>query len=695
MFKRKKRLKGALPTVGKEVQKTRKIEPKPAEEKELAATETKAIIDAMVDPLIVLSLDGEISSVNLAHLKKFGHKSIDEIKGKGIEELIDAFVNPEEDLPKMLELFRQVIQKGYTEEPIEVKLRRPDGTQEFIMNAMASVLKDADGNPKNVVATLRDITMLKRTEKERIQTKAEAAIVRERMAIIDAIPDALVILNPDGELIYVNSAHLKMLGHNSAEEVLGRGFEGFKERVCDQEKDIPKFLGLFKEVIEKGFTGGPKEIKLRRVDGKEIFVSGSASLLRDAEGNPENIIALLRDITELKRAEKERLAVERERAALIDAMPDSVVVVNLDGEVISCNQGHLRMFGFKSTDEALGKSIEGFKEYFCDPEKDVPRILEMFKEVIEKGIAKPTEIRLRRADGKELIVNTSGCLIRDAEDNPKNVVTVLKDITELKHLEEKEREEEIVCERAAIVDAMADPLVVLNLDGEVVAINSVATKMFGRKPEEIVGKAWSEISWVRPGDIERLMEAIQELIETGEVKSVETVAYAADGRGIPISVAGAVLKDAEGNPKHLIVTVRDITELKRAEEERAKAAVVQERAAVVDAMGDGLIITDLDGNLISFNRAMEEQFAEEGINLKELVGKSTLDLPSVRPEDVEKFIELIREAIEKGKAGPLETQTVTSGYWHSFTVSLMRHPECNPSALFAIVRDVTQRKKAE
>ncbi len=143
----------------------------------------------------------------------------------------------------------------------------------------------------------------------------------------------------------------------------------------------------------------------------------------------------------------------------------------------------------------------------------------------------------------------------------------------------------------------------------------------------------------------------------------------------------------------MIAVARDVTELKRAEEERVKATILK-GPTIADAMIDGLIVTDLNGNIIFVNRAMEEYLVKNGVDAKELVGRSALDLPTVRPEDTEKFVELMKEVVEKGKAGPLEFQDV-AGRWASITVSLLKDANGNPSALFAVRRDVTELKRAE
>ena len=124
------------------------------------------------------------------------------------------------------------------------------------------------------------------------------------------------------------------------------------------------------------------------------------------------------------------------------------------------------------------------------------------------------------------------------------------------------------------------------------------------------------------------------------------------------------------------------------------SATMREKAEIVDTMGDGLIVTDLNGNIIFVNRAMDDYLVENGVDTKEFIGKSALDLPTVRPEDTKKFAKLMKEVVEKGRAGPLEFQDV-AGCWGSITVSLLKDTNGDPSALFAVRRDITERKWVE
>lgn len=119
-------------------------------------------------------------------------------------------------------------------------------------------------------------------------------------------------------------------------------------------------------------------------------------------------------------------------------------------------------------------------------------------------------------------------------------------------MDEKKEKLETTLSAEAILEAMPDALNVLDLDGRIVAVNPAYTKMFGWKPEEIIGKTVEDMSktFVKPEDLEFILKTMGEAIETDVAgKPVETVVLTKDGREVPISVTYSLVKDAEGNLK--------------------------------------------------------------------------------------------------------------------------------------------------
>ena len=648
-------------------------------EKELAAepkakAETDAVINAMPDAFMVIDLDGRIVSINPVYTKMFGWKS-EEMVRKSFD-AFKEYVKPE-DMEVMLKIMGEVIETGTTGKHVETVVLTKDG-REVPISVTHSLIKDAEGNLKNLVTSIRDITEFKWAEEE--QAKAEAA--RATAEIIEGMPDPLFVVDLEGVILFTNPAYTKMFGWKS-EEIVGKSFDTCTEAI--RAGDIKKFMNLLGKLVETGYVEPVKTV-LRAKDGREIPTSVTYSLIKGADGNPKNIIVSLRDITELKKTEEElRIAEERYRTTF-ESTGTAMAVLEEDTTISLVNKEFARLSGYSK------KEIEGKKSWteFTAPEEREK--LKKYYYERRKGIGKVPmsyEFKAVVKDGGVKDIYVIAAML------PKTKMSVISmiDITELKHLQEKEKDAVALAERAAIIDTMVDGVMVHDLDGNIISSNKALDDITGCKLEENVGKSLFE--FLKPGDSEIATAALAELLEKGKVGPMELTLPIKDGREIPIQLISSLMRDAQGNPIYGVVVIRDITELKKAEGERAKAAVVRERASILDIMDDGLLVINFDGAIISFNTAMKNYFMEWGIDAKKSIGKPIFDLPLIRPEDMEKYMGLMKEVVETGNTGSFESIRI-SEKWVSITVSLLKgEAGNNPSVLFAVIRDITELKHTE
>jgi len=523
----------------------------------------------------------------------------------------------------------------------------------------------------NVLAKVRP--KLKQRVKERTPDLEVANIYSQ--SFLDSIADGLIATDLEGNITAVNKAILKM-NKRTKEEVIGK----FAPEVFLKPQDIEKFMKYFPEVIEKGHVGSFEGTGIAK-DGTEVPTTTTVSLLKDRKGKPHSFLCVLRDTTKTNKLINELEKSKTLLDSVLNSTIDSIAIVNLDGAVTRISKVSLERSGY-SKEEMIGNIPT-----FLVSEKDRAKFPDLIGEVIEKGFVKNVEMTEITKDGREIPIMFNATLMRDVEGEPTGIVAVARDMTELRRAEEQ---------RTAVIEAMPDALVVLDLNGVILSVNPAFTKMLGRKPEERIGKSFDELGdSIKPKDIEKFMKLLGELIEEGHVEPLETVLGTKDGRKLPVSITYSLVKDAKGKPLNIVASLRDITELKRAEEERAEAAAIRERAAIVDAMGDGLIVVDLEGNITLVNKAFVKQ---SGYKEEELIGTPVVNMPTIRPGDIEKVMELMKEVIEKGSAGPIGMPGVrrdAKEVYFSFTASVLKDPKGKPIAFFGVVRDITERKRAE
>src|ERR1700732_4725480 len=179
--------------------------------------------------------------------------------------------------------------------------------------------------------------------------------------LLEASPDAMVVVNPDGEIVLLNAQGEKQFGYQ-ADELLGQDVksiipEGFAERlIADGTRTAAEALA---QQIGSGI-----ELYGRRKDGSDFPIEIMLSPLESAEGTL--VTAAIRDISVRKDAEKHLAQMEGKYRGLMEAAPDAMVVVNQGGEIVLLNVQAEKQFGYRR-DELVGKRVksiipEGFAE---------------------------------------------------------------------------------------------------------------------------------------------------------------------------------------------------------------------------------------------------------------------------------------------------------------------------------------------
>jgi len=391
------------------------------------------------------------------------------------------------------------------------------------------------------------------------------------------------------------------------------------------------------------------------------------------------------------KAEEERIAAVQERAAVVDAMSDSVIVLNPDGQIISCNPAHLKMFRHSSADELLGINFSELREVFCDPEQDIPKMLGVFRAVVQNGLSKPVEVRVRRADGEELTVSASVSLQRDTIGNPLNVIAILRDITPQKRLQEMEREAAVTRMAVEMIEGMLEGVTIMDLDGTIRQVNSEFERGSGYKKEEVIGKTAIELGIISKKEHQNIeKEIIPKLMNEGLVRNIETVVMSRDGTRFPALMSWSLMKDAQGNPKSIIATATDITERKHVEEELEHSKKFL--AHTINALDDPFFVKDEQHRWVILNDAACEVM---GHPREELIGKNDYDLFPKEQADV--FWEKDNLVFQTQETN-INEEEIT---WHDeiHTISTKKSPftdsRTGKKFIAGTIRDITELKRAE
>ena len=413
--------------------------------------ETKEFLEKVIgntaDGIIICDLKGNIIDANIAMEKMTGLKK-EELIGKHTSILIEK---DKEQRNKYIDRAAELLKTGYNS--YESTLRRKDG-KHVEVDYNCSMIKDEKGDYIAGVSILRDITERKRAEEELRKTKDHLD------NIIESSLDSIVVSGLTGCITRANSSFIKLLGYKQ-EELLGKNmmdfsivgagtYESITGELVEIKKETFNNAMKIKENLleEEGISNW--ESYLRRKDNKVVPVEVSLAFLYNPEGDMTGAVAIYRNITERKRAEKKLRETKDQLDNIIESSLDAIVVSDSAGKLTKINKSFLNLIG-REVEEVLGKLIVEFtpreegtyesiagglitigKDFFEEAEKQVNTLY-------EKGKITNWESCLLNKDGKVIPVDMSIVFMYSKQEEGIGTVGIIRDFTERRRAE-KERE---------------------------------------------------------------------------------------------------------------------------------------------------------------------------------------------------------------------------------------------------------------
>ena len=366
----------------------------------------RGLMEAAPDAMVVVNQSGDIVLLNVQAEKQFGYRR-DELLGQRVKNIIPVGFAERliaDDLRSEDEALEQQIGAG-----IELIGLRKDGS-EFPIEIMLSPLVSAEGTL--VTAAIRNISVRKAAEKHLAQMEGQYR------GLLEAAPDAMVVVNQGGEIVLLNVQAEKQFGYRR-DELLGQRVKniipvGFAERlIADDLRSVEEALG-------QQIGAGIELIGLRK-DGSEFPIEIMLSPLVSAEGTL--VTAAIRNISVRKETEKYLAQMEGRYRGLLEAAPDAMVVVNQAGAIVLFNLQAEKQFGYRRN-ELLGQKVkniipEGFAERLIADD------LRSADEALAQQIGTGIELIARRKNGSEFPIElmlsplsgTDGVLITAAIRN--------------------------------------------------------------------------------------------------------------------------------------------------------------------------------------------------------------------------------------------------------------------------------------
>jgi PAS domain S-box-containing protein len=234
-----------------------------------------------------------------------------------------------------------------------------------------------------------------------------------------------------------------------------------------------------------------------------------------------------------------------------------------------------------------------------------------------------------------------------------------------------------------LIEASLDPLITISRDGKIMDVNRATEHLTGLSREQLIGTDFSNY-FTEP---QKAKEGYQKVLSEGQVKDYPLTIRYHDGRLIDVLYNATVYRNEKGDLQGVFAAARDITEIKKAED------VSNLLAAIVDGSNDAILSKNLEGHILSWNKAAEDMY---GYEAKEIIGRHILLLYPPGGEDAH---DRIMEQIKHGeKVSHFETERVRkdgSRVWVSLSVSPTWDSRGTINGASIIARDITERKEIE
>ncbi len=196
-------------------------------------------------------------------------------------------------------------------------------------------------------------------DKTEEQLRAELATLRQRVAalqeseerfrkVFEEGPIGLLLVGTDGRIQHANRRFCEMLGRSES-EIIAAGLAGISHP-DDWARDHPFVSRLWRGEISLYHV----EKRYLRKDGQHLWGQLTVSLMHDEAGKPINTIGMVEDITQRKQAVERLQESERRLRTLIDASPESILLLDTDETILLANETSARRLG-RPMDRIIGK----------------------------------------------------------------------------------------------------------------------------------------------------------------------------------------------------------------------------------------------------------------------------------------------------------------------------------------------------
>ena len=393
---------------------------------------------------------------------------------------------------------------------------------------------------------------------------------------------------PSGE-VFANQALCSMLGYNREE------LNGKKWQVVTHPDDLESNRMIRDQLLQGTKDSFRISKRYIRKDGTPIWADTHVTLCRDAGGEPLYFITTIIDIDESKKLEEKLAETVKTLSLIFDEAPIGMVMVDLNKNLLKCNQAFCTFLGY--TPDEL-KEIKYDEFTHAD---DLNATTELTTSILA-GRVQATGLQKRyiRKDGQVVWGEATVNLIRDHEGRQMFFLAFVSDITKRKALEDDAYQRQSVCQ--SVIDKADVHLVYLDRNFNFVMVNAAYANTCKKTPQELLGR--SHFDFYPDEENEKIFRQVRDTGQPVSFKDKPFVFPDQPERGVTYWDWGlSPVSDDRGQVQGLVFSLVETTYRKRLEEDLERIA--REWEATFNASSDAIWILDRNFRIIRNNKKAE------------------------------------------------------------------------------------------
>ncbi|MBI3184214.1 MAG: PAS domain S-box protein [Myxococcales bacterium] len=357
----------------------------------------------------------------------------------------------------------------------------------------------------------------------------------------------------------------------------------------------------------------------------------------------------------------------------------SIVGKDLQGKILTWNEGARRIYGYDAAD-VVGKASAFILH---DPEDVRSGQAQAILDEVGRTGKWSGELRRVRKNGSQFTAFVTITLRRDPAGNPIGFTMISRDLTESQRILRELRESQEY--NRGLIESNIDALMTTDPLGVISDVNRQMCEMTGYSREELIGSPFKRYFT----DPRRAEDGIRQVLAEDRVTNYELVMRSRGGRQTVVSYNATTFRSADRKLKGVFAAARDITAQKRLEEDLRQAQ--NYTRGLIEASVDALLTVDPDLKVTDVN---EQTVRVTGYSREELIGSPFPDYftdPARASEGVQKTLAegFVTNYVLglKAKSGK---ETLVS-----FNASVFKDTEGGVKGIFAAARDITEQKRLE